>query len=228
MNILPSAVLTTMLLQTVVWPMLVVVTSMAIGQFVLRRHLSQHHLPMVSAVAISAAVLTACYLINGQFTLPPLQALDWLPVLIVGALLVFAVDDIFGFASWLRLGIQGVSALLVSGLLLWPILGQLPIQDAVFTWAGVTVLWFGLWVYLDRRSRQNVSSGVTLLVVVVGTAVVSVLTASTLLGQLGGALAAVLGGWLLWNLPRPRWLLGHAGTAVTVLCLGNLLLIGRF
>lgn len=228
MNTFSSSVLTTMLLQTVAWPMLVVVTGMAIGQFVWRRHVSQQHMPMVSALAIGAGVLTAYALIYGQFTFPPLQALDWLPLLLLAGLIVFAVDDIVGFAPWLRLGMQGISALLAGGLLLRPILSQLPLMGAVLTLAGVTVLWFGLWVYLDRRALQDATSGVTLLTVAVGAAAVPAMTGSVLLGQLGGALAVVLAGWLLWNWPRPRWLLGHAGTAVTVLTLGSLLLVGRF
>ncbi len=227
MNTFSSSVLTTMLLQTVAWPILAVLAGISIGQF-LRRYLAQQYLPMVSALAIGAGFLTAYALIYGQFVFPPLQALDWLPLLLLAMLIVFAVDDAVGFAPWLRLGMQGMSALLAGGLLLRPILSQLPLTDAVLTLAGVTVLWFGLWVYLDRRALQDATSGVTLLTVAVGAAAVFAMTGSILLGQLGGALAAVLGGWLLWNWPSPRWLLGHAGTAVTVMTLGCLLLVGRF
>ena len=228
MNMFSSSFLTTMLLQTVAWPILAVLAGIAIGQFGLRRHLSQQYLPIVSALAISAGVFTAYTLVYGQFAFPPLQALDWLPLMMLVALIAFAIDDAIGFAPWLRLGIQGMSALLASGLLLWPILKQATLSSAALTLAVVAVLWFGLWAYLDRRAHQDATSGVTLLIVAAGAAAVSAMTGSVLLGQLGGALAAALGGWLLWNWPRPRWLLGHAGTAVTALTLGCLLLVGHF
>lgn len=223
-----SSYMMTMLLQTIVWPGLIVAAGILFGQLVLLHRLTQESKPIVSALAIGAGYLTSYALIYGQFSFPPQQALDWLPLLLLAVLVVFTVDDAIGFASWLRMILQGAAVLLAGSLLLYPILNQATLASAALNLAGVTAIWFGLWTYLDRRAPQDSTSGVTLLVVAVGSAIVFIKTGSILLGQLGGALAAVLGGWLLWNWPQSRWLLGHAGTAVTVLVLGSLLLVGRF
>jgi hypothetical protein len=87
-------------------------------------------------------------------------------------------------------------------------------------------LWLAVWAYLDHWARQQ-AGGVLLLGVAAGMAVVLSLTGSTLLGQLGGALAAMLGGCLAWNGFAGRAPLGHAGVAVAVTLLGGLLLAGR-
>ena len=228
MNPFPSALMTNLLLQTVVWPVLVVMGGMALGLGALRRTVSSQTMPLIGALTLSAAMLTAYYLIYGKFTWQPLQALDWVPLLISGALPVFAMDDLFGFGKGLRFGLQTAIVTLAAVLLLQPVLGQLPVVHAALILIAVSGLWLATWVYFDRHALQNANSGMTLLIVSAGTAIVSVMTGSTLLGQLSGALAAVLGAWLLWNWPRPRVLLGHAGTAVVVMTLGSVLLVGRF
>lgn len=228
MNLFPSAVMTSLLLQTVAWPMLVVTGGMVLGLGALRRMLSPRTMLPIGALTISAAMLTAYHLIYGKFTVPPIQALDWLPVLIAATLPVFAMDDLSYFGKGLRFGLQTAIVILAAVLLLQPVLGQLPIVHAASILIAVSSLWLAAWVYFDHHARDNANSGMTLLIVSAGTAIVSVLTGSTLLGQLGGALAAVLGAWLLWNWPRPRVLLGHAGTAVAVMTLGSILLVGRF
>ncbi|MHB1654940.1 MAG: MraY family glycosyltransferase [Burkholderiales bacterium] len=228
MNLFPSAVMTNLLLQTVAWPMLVVTGGMALGLGALRRLRSPRAMQPIGALTIGAAMLTAYHLIYGKFALPPVQALDWVPVLIVGILTVFAMDDLSDFGKGLRFGLQTAIVILAAALLLQPVLAQLPIVHAALILIAVSGLWLAAWVYFDHHARDNVNSGMTLLIVSAGAAVVSVLTGSTLLGQLGVALAAVLGAWLLWNWPRSHILLGHAGTAVAVMTLGSILLVGRF
>ncbi len=228
MNLFPSAVMTSLLLQTVAWPMLVVMSGLAMGLGILRRMASPGTLPLISALTICAAMLTAYHLIYGKFTLPPLQALDWMPLLIAAALPVYAMDDLFDFGAATRFVLMAANVVLAAVLLLRPVLGQLPLMHAAWVLTAVSGLWLAAWVYFDRHALHNANSGMTLLVVSAGTAIVSVLTGSTLLGQLGGALAAVLGAWLLWNWPRPHALLGHSGTAVAVLALGCVMLVGRF
>lgn len=228
MSISTSSVLVTLLLQTLVWPALTALMGIGIGQFWLSRRLPRQFLPVVSAAAIGAAFLAVYPLIYGQWVFPPLQALDWVPLFLLGALIGFAVDDAVGFAPRVRLWVQAFCVLLAGGLLLWPILGRETLASAIPTGLGVAALWLGGWVYLDRADSGDSSTGVMLLIVAAGTAVISVMTGSVLVGQLSGALAAALGGWLLWNWPQPRWPLGRAGTALVTLTLGSLLLIGRF
>ncbi|MHB0991120.1 MAG: MraY family glycosyltransferase [Burkholderiales bacterium] len=228
MNLFPSAVMTSLLLQTVAWPVLVVTGGMALGLGALRRMLSSQILLLTGALTISAAMLTAYHLIYGKFTFPPVQALDWVPLLIAGTLPVFAMDDLSDFGKGLRFGLQTAIVILAAALLLQPVLAQLPIVHAALILIAVSGLWLAAWIYFDHHARDNANSGMTLLIVSAGAAVVSVLTGSMLLGQLGGALAAVLGAWLLWNWPRSHILLGHAGTAVAVMTLGSILLVGCF
>ncbi|MHB8846894.1 MAG: hypothetical protein ACYC43_00470, partial [Burkholderiales bacterium] len=127
MNLFPSAVMTSLLLQTVAWPVLVVTGGMALGLGALRRMLSSQILLLTGALTISAAMLTAYHLIYGKFTFPPVQALDWVPLLIAGTLPVFAMDDLSDFGKGLRFGLQTAIVILAAALLLQPVLAQLPI-----------------------------------------------------------------------------------------------------
>ncbi len=228
MNLFSSAITTSLLLQTVAWPMLVVMGGMALGLVALRDVLSPRIMLLMGALTMSAAMLTAYHLIYGKFTLPPVQALDWVPLLIAGTLPVFAMDDLADFGKGMRFGVQAATVILATILLLQPVLTQLPVVHAALILIASSGLWLAAWTYFDRHAQRNANSGMTLLIVSAGAAIVSVLTGSTLLGQLGGALAAILGAWLLWNWPHPRVLLGHAGTAVVVMSLGSVLLVGRF
>jgi hypothetical protein len=223
-----SSFLATMLLRTVAVPLLIVLVGMSIGGVGGRHQSSQQYLTMLSGVAVGAGFLAAYAAIYGGFAFPPLQVLDWIPLLLLGALIVFAVDDARNFAPGLRLSLQFVFVLSMSSLLLWPILGQIDFMGATFTVVGVAVLWFGLWTYADHSAQQNVLSGVTIIAAAAGVAVVSTIMGSILLGQLGVALAAALSGWLLWHWLRIQCPMGHAGTAVAMVALGCLLLVGHF
>lgn len=228
MNNFSASFMNTVLLQTVAWPLLAMSAGMSIGQFGLRRYQSQRGASLVSAVALGVGFLTAYVLIYGQFTFPPLQALDWLPLLLLMVFVLFTVDEVANFAPVMRWGIQGAVILLASGLLLHPILMRTAWVSAILTCTAVTVLWFGVWLYLNQRAYQDASSAVSLPIVAVGSAVVLTMTGSIMLGQLSGAVAVILGGWLLWNWRQTCCPLGYAGTAVIVLALGSLLLVGHF
>ncbi|BBA34461.1 putative uncharacterized protein [Methylocaldum marinum] len=166
--------------------------------------------------------------IYGGFAFPPLQVLDWIPLLLLGVLIVFSIDDARNFSPGVRVSLQGVFALSMSSLLLWPVVSQIDFMRTTFTVSGVAVIWFGLWTHADQSAQRNAMSGVTIIAAAAGVAVVSTIMGSILLGQLGAALASALSGWLLWHCLRVQCPMGHAGTAVAMVTLGCLLLVAHF
>ena len=200
--------------ETVLWPLAATVAAMMFG-FLLRDARSK---PIVSTLATGTGFLVGYTLIYGIFAFPPPEPQGWLPYLMALNFLVFSFDDLAGFSHRIRIVLQGAFSISGSVLILLPLFktGFPALQLAVSA-----LLWFGLWIALDGRN------GPILFLVAAGNAIVSATTGSTLLGQLGGVLAAVLGGHLAFNFPKPHIPLGHAGTAVAVTILASLMLIGR-
>jgi hypothetical protein len=78
----------------------------------------------------------------------------------------------------------------------------------------LAAVWVGTLFAADRLARAGASdrdAPVMLLVAALGLGVVALLGASASYGQLGFALAAATGGFLLWNWPWARWPLEPAG-----------------
>lgn len=215
-----------LLTQTVLLPLLVTVLGLAL----LRRLLQRQSQPprFISGIALTAGFLLGYGLIYTQFSFLAHQALDWLPILTIAALLLFALGDYNEFPHRWRTMAQATLVFLAAALLLAPLLRQTGWAQAAVTLLAVGTLWMGAWFYLDRIAQHSMVVGMVLLAIAAGNAVVTALTGSVMLGQLSGTLAAVLGGWLLLNWPRVRVPLGQAGTAVAVMVLGSLMLIGRF
>lgn len=181
---------------------------------------------VAGALALAGAFLFALRTLNGAFVWPPAQALDWLPMLLAAGLALFAVDDYHDFPARLRVGLQGLFALVAAGLLLLPLLEQ--DAGALAALPLIGGVWLAVWFHVDGRTPRALGPATALFVVAVGNAAVAVLTGSVLLGQLSGALAAALGACLLAGLIRREPLLGHAGVATGVIALGILLLAERY
>ncbi|MHB1100853.1 MAG: hypothetical protein ACYCZR_15015 [Burkholderiales bacterium] len=213
-----APMLLSMARETVLWPLAATVAAMMFGFFLRDARFK----PIVSALATGAGFLVGYTLIYGTFAFPPIEAQGWLPCLMAANFLVFSFDDLKGFSHKTRMALQGALSIAGTALILLPLFktGFPALQLAVsaLLWFG---LWFGLWIALDRRN------GPVLFLVAAGNAIVSATTGSTMLGQLGGVLAAVLGGHLAFNFPKSHIPLGHAGTAVAVTILASLMLIGH-
>ncbi|MHB1300365.1 MAG: MraY family glycosyltransferase [Burkholderiales bacterium] len=209
-----APMLLSMARETVLWPLAATVAAMMFGFFLRDARFK----PILSALATGAGFLVGYALIYGTFAFPPIEAQGWLPCLIAVNFLVFSFDDLKGFSHKTRMALQGALSIAGAALILLPLFktGFPALQLAVSA-----LLWFGLWIALDGRN------GPVLFLVAAGNAIVSATTGSTLLGQLGGVLAAVLGGHLAFNFPKSRIPLGHAGAAVAVTTLASLMLIGH-
>lgn len=209
-----APMLLSMARETILWPSAASLAAMLFGLFPCDARFK----PVVSAIATGAGFLVGYTLIYGTFAFPPIEPQGWLPALLAVNILIFSFDDLAGFSPKIRIALQGALSIAGSALILLPLFktGFPALQLALSS-----LLWFGLWIALDGRN------GPVLFLVAAGNAIVSATTGSTMLGQLGGVLAAVLGWQLAFNFPKSRIPLGHAGTAVAVTILAGLMLIGH-
>ncbi len=197
--------------ETVLWPLSATLAVMIAGFFLRGK-------APVSAFATGIGFLVGYTLIYGIHAFPPPEAQGWIPFLILLNFLVFYFDDRIGFPGTIRLALQGLFSAAGVILISFPLVktGFSPV-----TLLMAFALWFGLWIIIERQD------GPALFLAAAGNAIVSAATGSTLLGQLGGVLAAVLGTQLLFNIPRTRVPPGHAGAAVSATIMGSLMLIGH-
>jgi hypothetical protein len=203
--------------ETVLWPCTAAIAVTALGAIL---HKKGFPLQLAIAIALACGFLVGYARIYGVFSFPPMEAQGWLPVFIASGFIVFAIDDLMDFPLPARLVCQGLFSTAGAILLLLPLL-KTEFAGNLATLATSIMLWFGLWIYIDRQN------GPALFFVAAGNAVVCATTGSTMLGQLGGVLAAVLGLYMALNFPRIRMPLGHAGTAVAAMILASLMLIGH-
>lgn len=204
--------LVSMARDAVLWPSIATLTILAAA------FLARVPMKTASAIAIGCGFLVGYTSIYGKYAFPPIEAQGWLPFLIILNFLVFSIDDRLAFRWQVRLVLQAFFSCLGT------ILIFLPLVKTGVSYATLFIsiaLWLGLWIAIDRRE------GPALFLAAAGNAVVSATTGSTMLGQFGGILATVLGVHLLFNIPKNRIPLGHAGTAVSVSILASLMLIGH-
>ncbi|MEW6313636.1 MAG: hypothetical protein AB1513_06260 [Pseudomonadota bacterium] len=171
-----------------------------------------------SAIALAVAFLAA-YFVMYRWSPAPYQTLDWLPYLTIAALC--AAEFARRRACAVRTLVRVVLIMTALVLLLKPVLWQAQ-HAAPLALAG------GAWLALTWAADQNsarLAGGWVLLVVAAGLAGVLALESSLLLGQLGGALASALFGWVAWNIPSQRVALGTSAAWVIAMLLGTLTLI---
>ncbi|HQT26025.1 MAG TPA: hypothetical protein PLK99_05425 [Burkholderiales bacterium] len=198
--------------ETVLWPSAATLSVLAAG------YLLKLPMHLASALAIASGFFTAYSLIYGVFAFPPAEAQGWIPFLITLNLIVFSIDDRIGFSSKTRLAIQATLAASGAAVIYLPVFRT---GFSIASFLSGIALWLALWIAIDRQYSP------ALFLVAAGNAIVSATTGSTMLGQFGGALAAVMGIHLAFNIPKIRFSLGHAGSAVSASILGSLMLTGH-
>src|SRR5487761_2253314 len=203
--------------ETVLWLLTATLAVIAAGAPLRNKGLPLH---IALALGTACGFLTGYTLIYGVFSFPPVEAQGWLPLFIAASFILFALDDLKGFSVPVRLACQGIFSMAGAVLILLPLL-KTGFADNLPTLAASIMLWFGLWVCIDR------GNGPALFFVAVGNAVVCATTGSTMLGQFGGVLAAVLGVHMALNFPHKRVALGHSGAAVAATILASLMLVGH-
>lgn len=182
--------------------------------------LSADHRSWPAPLGIAAGLL-ASYIAtyHAQWTFPPHQALDWLPLVLVVALGAIAVerkDRAAGLPARLLL------ALLVSGIAAWPALGSAGMPKTLLLVVIAAMLITAAWTALAAPALSEKSPAAALvLAAVAGGGLALMIDASQLLGQLCGALGvAVLVCGLLRRRPQG---MTPAAVGVATLLLGAML-----
>ncbi len=176
--------------------------------------------PRAASAAVTLGLCAGYVAIHG---LPPWLArssTQKLPGLVLAALVVGWALDSSGIAARApRLRRVAIGALAVLGIcwLGWPLLRSLEAPDLVLV-AAVSLAGASALVHLgrheesrDREKGSDLDAPVMLLAASLGCAGIALYGSSASIAQLCGALAAALGGFLLWNWPRPRDRFAGAG-----------------
>jgi len=164
---------------------------------------------VLAATSTGMALLVSALLVLGAPPWPPLAATQKLIYLLAGGIVLGVV--LGGGGS--RRAALWVAALwlLAAGLwLAWPQVerGELTRLAPLALWFPVT--WMLLW-RVDQAGAGDLRGVVMLLALALGLAGVAFVGGSLVLAQLAGASAAALGGFALWNWPRPRLHFGATG-----------------
>lgn len=224
MNLFSSQMATAMLLDTLVWPLLAMATVFGVRRLAPRQDMTRRAFDTWGELAVAAGFVAASVSIQRLFPLPPVQAVDWLPVFAASGWAVF-----FAAGTWdstVRIASRGLVVLAATGILLAPLLAQAGPVRGLAMLLSVAALWFGTWCYVIRNRWATATGGVPLLATAAGHAVVATLGGSLLLGQLSGALAASLGGWLVLDRFVSKRRTVRIPDEIAALILGSLMLIG--
>jgi hypothetical protein len=159
------------------------------------------------------ASMAATY--HAQWSFPPHQALDWMPLVLALALCAIAVER--RGAWWLRLLLSALTAAVVA----WPALGSAGAAKTITTVAVMALLMTGIWTALASAS-QRPSAPLALTVAAGGAGLALMIDASQLIGQLCGGLGVAIAACGLLRL-RGSAGFGAAAVGASVLLLGAML-----
>ena len=177
---------------------------------------SASHRTWPAPLAIAAGLL-ASYIatFHAQWSFPPHQALDWLPLILTLALGAIAAARSDGLGPRLLL------ALLVATVAAMPALGSNGTARTVVVIVVVAALITAVWSSLTAVRAHGQATPLILAIVAGGAGLALMIDASQLLGQLCGALGVALSVCALHR--RGRLHFGPAGVGVATLLLGALL-----
>ena len=198
--------------------------------------------PQISwPVSITAGFLAAMLVVRGQGglaesidrVLHPHEALDWLPVLVLLALVACGVVYWGSLRSWQLIPLVVAISLatpvrLLSGNLAqqWSPIGKL----AVIAWTSAALALAWLSLSTNDTAQPSVLRVPLQILVAVGAGVAVTLSGAFIYGQLAAAVgAATTGTWLAFALRARESNEGTAAAAgVVAVALGSLILLGRF
>ena len=155
------------------------------------------------------ASMAATY--HAQWSFPPHQALDWMPLVLLAALAAVAAERRAALPGRLLL------SLLSAAVVAWPAMASAGLAKTLTTVAAMALLTTVAWTVLAAASRRP-AAPLALTVAAGGAGLALMIDASQLLGQLCGGLGVAIGACGL--LRRP---FGPAATGTAVLLLGALL-----
>lgn len=182
-----------------------------------------------TAVLVAApAGLLAAYAatLHGQWSLVPRVALDWLPwIAVAGAAAAAAAEKITGTPT--RRAARLAISLAAAALVVWPAAGSLGPLHAALAALAAGVLTALAWSVKAHAAARRPTPPLLLAVVAGGAGLALMLDSSQSIGQLCGALAAVLAACAAWNVPRARTGFPPAAAGFAVLVLGVLLTVAH-
>ena len=182
------------------------------------------------AIGLAAGYAVGHGLLAGWPAFPAVSSTQWLFWLAFGAMGIGLLDALVRLPAAARWGIRGATSLLVGWILLRPLTA---------TWgAGTSVLWilavgagiFAFWSLADRAVRDRPGAGmpIAFLALTAGGSAVLLLSASALLAQLAGVVAATLGAAMVLAFWRPSVSLERGAVPVVGVLLPALWVSGHF
>jgi hypothetical protein len=165
--------------------------------------------PRLAGASIGLAFLLAFGLVAGWPPLPPLSATQKLPYLVLAGLVVGGGLDFVAAGRFVGRAAALLWPALIVGWLGWRQAaggGPQPTATIVLLWLGGAFVLF----LLDEAREGGAKPHAALLVASIGASLIAFLGSAASSAQLFGALAAAIGGALLWNWPRPRHPFGAA------------------
>ncbi len=218
-----------MVLYTLVIPVGVLVAVSAPGFWGPRRGLLVGGRRLVGGLGVALGYFAAHTGVKGWPGLPPVQVEDWLPILTLGACLVFALADAAHVRAGGRLLIRVSTVCVLVGLLFQPLLDSWSRQEAAGWFVSTVGVLSLTWSAVDAAIARTPPLAVplALAVTLAGFGVIAVLAGSALLAQLGGGLAAALVALAVLLAVRPGVELGRAAIAAAVVPALGLLVYGQ-
>ncbi len=215
-----------LLLQSAVIPFLAAGAAVLVAPALRRkasgRQPASENISCASGLAVFLGFLASYFAtLHAQWSPLPKQALDWLPWILVAAFPGVILAERVA-SSGARLTARAALAIAVIALTAWPALpgigaptvGIVVLSAAALVWA-VWSLFTGAEVQRNALLSVAIISGAAALALM--------LDSSQLIGQLTGALAAVLGALIIVALLRPGRMPGGAAVGIAMLLLGALL-----
>lgn len=158
--------------------------------------------------AVGIALLTSSVLILGAPVWPAHTGMQKFFYLTAGGLLLGLLLDLRA-ASARRLWLWGL--LWMAAAFVWLAWPQLDGRNTLWLLAGISLAGLAIILRLSNRPSHDTSTPIMFLVAASSLGGVVVIEGSLSIAELGFALAAALGGFLLWNWPKPRYSFGAAG-----------------
>lgn len=179
-------------------------STLAAGLVVLAFMRSEHNRGVggLWSLPLFTGLMAGYFAVYHDWSLWPHTVLAWLPALAVGTLLLAGWAARRQQLGWLSTAFLTVVA---SGAMFAPILRQTTTFTILCEWAGVTVLWWLLWVG-SAGGRDQRGAAASQIVLAAGLAAAGPLSQSILLGQLamvlGASWAVVIAlSWFRYDVP---------------------------
>ncbi len=159
--------------------------------------------PRLAGASIGLAFLLGFGLIVGWPPFPPISSTQKLPYLVLLGLLLGGLLEVIGAGRFLGRLAALLWPAVIIGWLGWRQVasgGFQPLATIVLLWLGGAIILF----LMEEGREAGAKPPAALLIASVGASLIAFLGSAASLAQLFGMLAAAIGGFLLWNWPRPR------------------------